>query len=391
LEKANNEICVEFNSLEDAATSDEVPTLYAQFVANNKRIAELSGYDSYMDYAYAETYSRDYTPAEAHTIAEYAKTYIAPTLMSLWTNYSTYRDTTLTSSDYKILKMVVLDSVYTNVTLNNMVNGFFDEISDYGDIKFADNFEQLMYDGTLFLGEYDGAYTSVPPSINRPIIVFGENYRDSFTLIHEFGHYNNMLYNVENDFYYDDQSFDLHETHSQGLEMIYLSYLKNVLPANVQHALALYKLADFASSVVQYMAVNAFEEAVYTNTYTGTNADIIMKDGEITADEYDLLFESLYKDFGIDEIFGNATYWRYVTIIQPVYYVAYAVSILGALQLYEMAENVSLAAAVQSHSKLITYTAEHIDYQYKQVLEYAGLLSYMDEQVYIDINKLLTK
>jgi regulation of enolase protein 1 (concanavalin A-like superfamily) len=56
-----------------------------------------------------------------------------------------------------------------------------------------------------------------------------------------------------------------------------------------------------------------------------------------------------------------------------------------------MAENVSLAAAVQSHSKLITYTAEHIDYQYKQVLEYAGLLSYMDEQVYIDINKLLTK
>jgi oligoendopeptidase F len=115
-----------------------------------------------------------------------------------------------------------------------------------------------------------------------------------------------------------------------------------------------------------------------------------MADGKITSDEYDALYKYVLSDLGYSA-YGNSAYWRYVTVSHPCYYVSYSVSLLGSFQLFVKAENESLEAAVESYTKLITFTDEHSDYDYSEVLEYAGLNDFRDEQLFIDINALLKK
>jgi hypothetical protein len=186
-----------------------------------------------------------------------------------------------------------------------------------------------------------------------------------------------------------DTSLDLLETHSQGLAMIYLSYLMKQLPANVAYITKLYKLYINEVTLLCNMAVNMFEEAVYTGEYSGTNSEQIMSDGKITSDEYDLLYKGILIDFGIED-YSNNYFWRYITINQPCYYVSYSISLLSSLQLYMKAQDSSIEDAVISHNKLINYTDDNPDYTYSQVLEYAGLTDFKDEQLFVKLQKLFT-
>ena len=105
-----------------------------------------------------------------------------------------------------------------------------------------------------------------------------------------------------------------------------------------------------------------------------------MADGKITSDEYDTLFKSIIADFGTTG-YTNEGYWRYVTISSPCYYISYAVSALSVLQLYPMTSE-DYDAAIASYLKLFTYTDENPDMTTAEVLEYAGLYSFMDENLY---------
>jgi hypothetical protein len=242
--------------------------------------------------------------------------------------------------------------------------------------------ETICKKGTIFTGSYDGAYTAYMSNIEQSIILYGSSYTDPFTFVHEFGHYMNDDYNKA--VLYKNstvtQSYDLDETHSQGMEALYLSYLKTQSSSDTYNALKLSKLYDEINNILKYMAVNVFEEAIYTDTYTGTGASKIMADGKVTKDEYDELFKNIISDFGLSS--SDATYWRYVTITQPCYYTSYSLSGLGAMQLYIKAQNSSLDTATQSYTKLITYTDEHPEYTYSEVLTNAGLYDYKDEELY---------
>lgn len=88
--------------------------------------------------------------------------------------------------------------------------------------------------------------------------------------------------------------------------------------------------------------------------YTGPGYESIMADKTITADEYDRLFSLILGDVGVGGMM-NPTYWRYVTIQSPCYYVSYAISALSVLQLHEMANTDSLEAATDAYLDLFTY------------------------------------
>ena len=151
--------------------------------------------------------------------------------------------------------------------------------------------------------------------------------------IHEFGHYMNEIYN-DNAF---SQSYDLLEMHSQGNEMIYLAYLKNVLNQTALRQTETYTMLNMLNTIVIALAVDTFEQAVYTDYYDGAYSAEIMADNTITCDEYDLLFKSVIEDFGATG-YLTEEYWRYVVIHAPCYYVSYSVSAISVLQLYEVAK-----------------------------------------------------
>ena len=77
----------------------------------------------------------------------------------------------------------------------------------------------------------------------------------------------------------------------------------------------------------------------------------------------------------------NSKYWRYVTITSPCYYISYALSALSVLQLYPMGVE-DFDAATDAYLKLFNYTDVDPDMTTEEIMEYAGLYYFTDEELY---------
>ena len=387
LTDSNTEIKLEFNALENPASGTAVLDLYAQLVENNNAIAELLGYENYLVYAYENVYDRDYSYTDVQQFREYVKTYIVPIYREISDKWNSLSG--LTDADIEAYYSQVKYSFFRNTTANKYLNDYIDTVVFDANadkvISFSDVLNNLMMDGNLFMGEYEGAYVTSIYGDNIPVAYFGKGYQSPFTVAHEFGHYVNELYS-EGKY---AQSFDLLEMHSQGNEVLYLAYLKGQLGVGAFELCELYNMLVMLDTVVTALAVDTFEQAIYTDFYDGEGCEEIMADGTITKDEYDALFAAILEDFGTTG-YTNSSYWRYVTISSPCYYISYSVSAISVLQLYPMAME-DMDSAIAAYSKLFTYVDEYeTEDEYmtvEETLEYAGLYSFTDERLYKMIYK----
>lgn len=395
LSNRNDELENQYDNLNDAQvkTGEEVLEVYAEFVANNKEIAQILGYDNYMDYAYEKVYDREYSPVDSEAFYQNVKKYIVP----LYEKYSTAWDTALASATSKQVNDLVdfmYGSFFTTPVINKAVNDFMTEVkttnAEGQEVSYYDHLNELIKNQNYFTGSAANAYSWYIESLETPILFFGNNVeyglRSGNTVVHEFGHYCNELKNHEY-----SQSFDLAETHSQGLEVLYLRWLEEnksgFITQTVFDLYSSYTLAhSFLSTILRAAGVDAFERAVYTNTYAGPGADKIMADGQITADEYDTLAYEIMNELGVGD---DAYYWRAVAVSNPGYYISYSVSMTCALQLYS--SSMTFDESVQAYLKLVNYSdvEEQIEFNYKQILEYAGLYNHTEEELFLAIQKSL--
>ena len=80
-----------------------------------------------------------------------------------------------------------------------------------------------------------------------------------------------------------------------------------------------------------------------------------------------------------------------MTITSPCYYVSYSVSAISVLQLYEVAKTDGFDIAKEQYLKLFTYTDENPEMGVNDILAYAGMLSFKDEQLYVSLNNYFLK
>ena len=80
-----------------------------------------------------------------------------------------------------------------------------------------------------------------------------------------------------------------------------------------------------------------------------------------------------------------------MTITSACYYVSYSVSALSVLQLYEIAHTDGFDTAKDAYLKLFTYVDENPDMTMEEILTYAGMCSFKDENLYIDLKNYLSK
>ncbi len=395
LKERNNEIEVQFLALTNPI-GDTIPKLYAEFAENNNKMAKLMGYDNYLEYAYENVYGRDYTYEDVAELSDYVKTYLSPVFAAIYKKWDTL--TGYNEEDIEKYYSQVSYPFFENLEGNTLVNDYIDLLAFTSNpdknITFSDEFNKLMGDGNMFRGDYEGAFVTTIYSVNLPIAYFGKGYDSPFTIVHEFGHFMNEIYSADVAEELDDfnQSYDLLEMHSQGNELLYLCYLKeNADMSEIAHTLVeTYSLVNMFYVVVAGMTVDAFEQAIYLNEYEGTNADTIMADGKITYDEYDLLYTGICTDYGAEEILSD--YWRGgMTITSPCYYVSYSVSAISVLQLYEMAKTDGFDTAKDAYLKLFTYVDEDPEMTMEEILEYAGMLSYNDEELYKNLKNYFVK
>ncbi len=385
LKDRNDAIELEFNGIGNAETSSAVPELYAEFVANNARIAEILGYDNYLEYAYENVYDRDYTYQDAAQFVEYVKEYIVPIYNSLYAKWGRITSGGLEQETIDTYYSVVSNSFFADAFGNKLFNDYIDDMNmaftsnPDKQISFSDVLNDLIADGNMFRGTYKGAYVTYIRGVDLPIAYFGDDYNSATTVAHEFGHYMNEIYNEDK----YSQSFDLLETHSQGQEMLFMSYAKPYIESEALKLVETYNLLNIVQTIVLATQVDCFEQAIYLNQYNGPGSEEIMADGKITADEYDAVYAGLSEYLGISEDYRVDEYWRYVTISSPCYYISYAISGVNALQIYVKAMQDGFESAKESYLKLFTYTDENPDMTTEEVLLYAGLTSYVDEQTFI--------
>jgi hypothetical protein len=80
-----------------------------------------------------------------------------------------------------------------------------------------------------------------------------------------------------------------------------------------------------------------------------------------------------------------------MTITSPCYYVSYSVSAISVLQLYEMAHTDGFDVAKDAYLKLFTYVDEDDEMTMEEILEYAGMLSFDNEELYVNLKEYMTK
>ena len=390
LKERNNAIEVEFLAITTPQVDSSVPALYAEYVQNNNAMARLMGYDNYLEYAYENVYGREYSyQYVSEDLVDYVKNHISPVYNKVYGRWNSISGNTEGKEEYN---NHCSSPFFVNLQGNTTVNDYIDIMAFTTNpdkqVSFSDEFNKLMGDGNMFRGDYQGAFVTTISSANLPIAYFGRGYNNSFTVVHEFGHYMNEIYNGEHEDI--SQSYDLLEMHSQGNELLYLYFLESHddLSDAGFNFIETYQLVNMLYAVMSGMTIDTFEQAIYLDHYEGTGADVIMADGTITSDEYDALYSYICEDFGASNT--HEGYWRYgMTITSACYYVSYSVSALAVLQLYEMAHTESFDAAKDAYLKLFTYTDESTEMNMEDVLEYAGMLSYMDEELYIRINEFL--
>ena len=395
-----SDIELAYDAIKSPDTSTEVPVLYENFVKYNNQIAQLAGYDNYPEYAYSNVYGRDYTPEDVAQMRGYLKKYLKIAYTKFYSDY--YRamtsggvlQGTIESTYYKALTE---DSVFNSKIATDIIKGYFStmksEAGVAGDqaIDFYHHANELFKNGNYFTGEYEGAFNYWIPAQDTSILYFGpDSYSGAFTFVHEFGHYYNGIYNRG-----ISMSYDLEETHSQANEMMFLSYLEDTLPKatlrKIYDKIYYDNIFNMFAIIMLATAVDEFEYCVYTNT-TPEGTERVY-----TASDYDRLFTEIMASYGIADSLNNA-YWRFVTIHSPSYYISYAMSALPCIELLTIAETEGFEVAQAKYFKFFTFTDDEtvvtideygdkvITIGYGETLEYIGLHSIFDEQLYISLS-----
>lgn len=429
-----------------ASLQAKIYYLYSQFVETNNQIAEDAGYDNYMDYAYENEYGREYKPSDVVAMQDYVRSTIGPIMgkvakayygmMSYEEGYGYYLEFDTTDSEnfyYGLASDSVFGSAlqtydefyeeigwmleyfyeYSEEELKAywqgtndgilMANGYMTNYFKYltsttagsKEINFYKHAEQLFERGNYYVGSYEAAYTYYISARNLSILYFGgEDYTNTFTFVHEFGHYYNGIYNGGMNL-----SMDHDETQSQGNEMLFLAWLANQTKGNSKltngfNFLEMEQLFNILSTIILSTAVDEFEQAAYTNIYDGKDLPTMTAtvDGkQQTVVDYQGLYETILESYWADiATYLNTEYWSYVVFDSAAYYISYAMSALPSLEIYVTAMQQDLDTARDAYLKLFTFS----DYEsavdadgngectYEEILNWCGLKGPFQAQLY---------
>lgn len=319
------------------------------------RIAELEGYDNYVEYCYDSIYGRDYEPEAALAFGEAVKECLA----KLPELYSKMAQCYVRSSNARTAKTPdeVLELVHRYAAkLDPELEESYDYMVEHGLVDITDDEKKLQGIGYTTFFNYYG----VPFVYNAPDM----SMFDIGSMTHEFGHYNNYYYCQPSNRLVCSSSYDVCEIHSQGLEVLFSQFYDEIYPKN----------ADCARLVLVYM--------LCSNIIEGCKFDQLQQEFYLN----DLSLEEMNKRFmEICEEHGKAypegcefdRTWIYVphTFTSPMYYISYATSALSSLQIFNMTMEDPERALVE-YMKLTAYG--DADVGYIEVLEKAGFGVFTD-------------
>ena len=394
LSQYNKEITLE------SPNTTTIAGLYEQLVNKNNQLAVLYGYDNYMTYAYKNVYNRNYTPTQTKAMSAFVKQYIVPLYTSInakfETAYNALDGNDATDADINLYKGLMFYSLFTKTTSKyfdevkdaiDLISNYFKYLDSSNDVKFYNAVEDLFKNGNYFVGQVEGAFTYYMPQVGNTILYFDNTdygngtyyYSNSFTFVHEFGHYYENVLNLTKSGE-RPLSFDFCETQSQGNEMMFLAWLgSNTTASKGYNAVKYSQLANMLQTVLNATAIDEFEQAVYTGSYEGYTT--------LNANNYQDLYDTICTKYGINDEENGNTYWMGVCFDNAAYYISYAMSALPSIEIYAKAVDKDGGVDVARTAYLTLFTNASTDYN--TVLAAAGLHNAFEEALYTELTNAI--
>ena len=346
------------------ARNTEMGELFLQLVAIRDQIAESYGYDNYADYAYEETYGRDYSPEDLEEYRAQIIEYYAPLSDEL---YDLLFDTYYSEYSAMWEEEISVEECFANM------EAYLPLISEDMLVSFHYMLDHEMYDLEVNDAKAPGAYSTTISGFNAPYMFncADGSYSDMTTLIHEFGHYNQMYYASADEWYYGYFELDLCEIHSQGLEVLFLEYYDEMF-GEYSNVLNIYNLFNQVYASVEGAKEDAFQYEVYSNaeglTLEQVNQmyyDVCLEYG--SEDFYNSYYLGLYGVTPADQIYE----WIEIphTFQSPMYYISYSVSMTGAEEIRDLAMD-DRDAAIELYLELVERGSEN---SFQATLEEVGI------------------
>ena len=331
--------------------------IYLKMINVRNEMAQKLGYSDYAVYGYA-CYGRDYTVDDAAAIAAAVKENLVPLFRSAYYSYAIAYYYSLSNATYN--QTSTMENVHTVVT----------SILPELEAPWQYMIEHEMYDFDTSDKKMEGSYTTYFETYGAPFLYTSWDDSASMpsTLIHEFGHYSNYYLNYGDDWLTGD-SLDMAEIDSQGLEMLSQAYYDTLFGSYADDA-QIYNLFNAMYSIV----TGCMEDELQRYAYTTEGVKLSMLNAK---------YESLCKEYGFDTLGYEGTYWTLIphTFQSPMYYISYATSMIGAMQIFDLSQT-DYAAAVLAY-KNILYRPK--DAAFRETLQAVGLSDPMDPQTIRDI------
>ena len=290
--------------------------IYSEYAEIANEYAVLCGYSNYPEYAYKNVYARDYTPAQALSLANMIENSLG-SVVGGFVNY--FEDGYNGNYLYELLYGQFNGTKYD-------IGGLMDDYAEFLGDKYLKMYDHLWSDGYYYFSDNENslgtAYVTSAPVVNDHIAFFSKDNQNMLAITHEFGHYFALQSESKNNYC----SYDILETHSQGNEYTMLNYLQSKKGGATLKTLANYKVYEALLYLVEFAFITKVENYVYSYEY-------------LTANQIHDYIENLTSEFASKGLMVSPGYWCYACVASSCYYISYATSLLESVQFLTMSIN----------------------------------------------------
>lgn len=337
---------------------DACADIFIELVNVRREIAAAAGYDSYADYAYYETYSRNYTPEDARAVWAAVKEYFVPAYAklkpALQNNYAE-----LVESDLQVSAQDALDA------LGTVARGLSPEAAE----AYGYMIEHGLCDNELLSTKAGVNFTSTLYWYNEPYIFLTPdgNYSDYSGVIHEFGHFLNS-YAVPSDLVFGAPDYEICEMQSIGMELMATHWYEELFGSDTARVLLVNMLGNSIMNVLDGAMFDEFLQRVYSEE-------------DLTKERVCEIYAELYQEYGYDAYDGYEREWISVphNFDSPFYYVSYCMATIPVLGLYSELQT-SPETAADTYMRLVSMDPEI--YYSTEVVSELGLADPLDPNSY---------
>ena len=289
--------------------------IYLKLLKIRHTIAEKLHYEKFSDYRY-DGYGRDYSTEDIKELQAAVKEYLVP----VYTN----------AVIRQYLKSPGKNGL-DEIPYSTFMNRFDEVLGDFSD-KIQNSFRYMLRNELISTDvsekKMETSFTTLLSDYHAPFIFtqYEGKIQSAKTIIHESGHYANFYYMQEYGWNISDP-LDIAEVDSQALELLMMHYYDRLF-GNMAANERTEQLIDGLYAILSGCMEDEFQQRVYENP-------------DMTLEDMNAVYLQLAEEYGFAELYGyTGTEWAAIphSFQSPMYYISYAVSMIAAMEIWELSE-----------------------------------------------------